>query len=113
MIFLNRYATRLRAPHQSRERRNRAGPVISRVMRLRQAMLRIRQIVRLHQVRLPSLRLRIRTTYAWRKQLLLGRTETVICLTEFLCPENKVWLPVRSRQTVVTSTSGAFRPEPK
>ena len=71
-------------------------------------MLQILQIVRLHQVRLRSLRLRTRTTSAWRKQLLPRRTETVTCRTEFPCPENKAWLPVRSRQTVVTSTSGVF-----
>src|SRR6266536_6150233 len=100
-------------PHQSHGRRNRARPVVNRIMRLRQAMLQMLRIVRLHQVLLRPLHLRIGTTSAWRRQPLPGKTERTICLMEFSCPENKAWLPVRSRQTVVTSTSGVFRPEPK
>src|SRR5881392_2335391 len=111
--FLGPYATQWRALHQSHGRRNRARRVVSRIMRLRQAMLQMLLIVRLHQVRLQPLHLRIGTTSGWRRQPLPGKTERTICLMEFPFRENKAWLPVRSRQTVVTSMSGVFRPEPK
>src|SRR5207244_11031736 len=113
MTFLDRYATRSRAPHQSRERRNRAEAALSRVMRLHQTMLQILQILRLRQLRLRLQRLRTRATYAWRKQPLRRSTETVTCRTESQSPENKAWLPVRSRQTAGTLTSEVFRLEQK
>src|SRR5207249_57381 len=89
--FLGPYATQWRALHQSHGRRNRARPAVSRIMRLRQAMLQILRIVRLHQVRLRPLHLRIGTTSAWRRQPLPGKTERTICLMEFPFRENKAW----------------------